>query len=93
MVVVLLAGDLAMWQAQMMGLVQRLPMAVPGVVMAVPGVEMEMAVPGVEMEMAVREVEVAAGVGTTERLSSTSYPVANITSERERIVAFIRGEG
>jgi hypothetical protein len=57
--------------------------------MAVPGVEM--AVPGVEM--AVREVEVASGVGTTERLSSTSYPVANITSERERIVAFITGEG
>jgi len=73
-----------MWQAQMMGLVHRLPMAVPGVAMAVRGVE---------MEMAVREVEVASGVGTTERLSSTSYPVANITSERERIVAFITGEG
>jgi len=80
-----------MWQAQMMGLVQRLPMAVPGVAMAVPGVAM--AVRGVEMELAVREVEVASGVGTTERLSSTSYPVANITSERERIVAFITGEG
>mmetsp|Transcript_12942 Transcript_12942/g.37184 ORF Transcript_12942/g.37184 Transcript_12942/m.37184 type:complete len:90 (+) Transcript_12942:744-1013(+) len=89
MVVVLLAGDLGMWQAQMMGLVHLLPMAVPGVAMAVPGV----AVPGVEMEMAVREVEVASGVGTTERLSSTSYLVANITSERERIVAFITGEG